>query len=57
MYKVQSWYYNNLNNDFKEIQLNEKIKETTSFFKNNPDLIITNADKSNKTCYCNKKRL
>lgn len=52
---IQNWYYKQPRMTFKQLQMERKIKETKQFLKNNPDLIITNADKSNKTVILKKQ--
>ena len=51
---VQNWLYNENININKNVFLQKDIYDTNIFLKNNTDIILTNADKSNKTILMNK---
>ena len=53
-YWLQNLAFNINNYNIGSLNLIKKILQTKSFIKNNNDLIILNADKSNKTIIMNK---
>ncbi|XP_045474936.1 uncharacterized protein LOC123680863 [Harmonia axyridis] len=53
---ITNFKHKNSKKNREQVILNKKIKETTVFLKNNPQLTILKPDKSNKTVIMNKKK-